>query len=70
MAIRFANEIIDEIEKRGFITVPRGNVTGDEFEKWLMNDYCMEMETFQVMEKVITSNTDINDFYDNFGDAA
>ena len=37
MAIKFADEIIKEIEKRGSVKIPNGNVTGEEFEKWLKN---------------------------------
>lgn len=37
MVIKYANEIIKEIEERGEIQVPYGCVTGEEFEKWLRN---------------------------------
>ena len=36
--IKYANQIIKEIEERGQIQVPNGyitDVTGEEFEKWL-----------------------------------
>lgn len=33
--IKYANQIIKEIEERGHIQVPNGYVTGEEFEKWL-----------------------------------
>ena len=33
--IKYANQIIKEIEERGQIQVPNGCVTGEEFEKWL-----------------------------------
>ena len=35
MSIKFADEIIKEIEKRGSVKIPNGNLTGEEFEKWL-----------------------------------
>ena len=35
MAIKFADEIIKDIEKRGSVKIPNGNITGEEFEKWL-----------------------------------
>lgn len=35
MDIKYANEIVKEIEERGEIQVPDGCVTGEEFEKWL-----------------------------------
>lgn len=37
MVIKYANEIIKEVEERGEIQVPYGCVTGEEFEKWLRN---------------------------------
>ena len=33
--IKYANQIIKEIEERGQIQVPNGYATGEEFEKWL-----------------------------------
>ena len=36
MSIKFAEEIVNEIEKRGAIRIPDGNISGEEFEKWLM----------------------------------
>ena len=42
MAIKFADEIIKEIEKRGSVKIPNGNVTGEEFEKWLKNNLFMK----------------------------
>ena len=33
--IKYANQIIKEIEERGQIQVPNGYVTVEEFEKWL-----------------------------------
>ena len=38
MAIKFADEIIKDIEKRGSVKIPNGNLTGEEFEKWLKNN--------------------------------
>lgn len=35
MSIKYADEIVKEIEERGQIQVPNGYVTGEEFEKWL-----------------------------------
>lgn len=35
MSIKYADDIIKEIEERGQIQVPEGCVTGEEFEKWL-----------------------------------
>lgn len=38
MGIKFAMDIIKEIEKRGQITVPSGYVTGEVYEEWLYDD--------------------------------
>jgi hypothetical protein len=35
MTIKFAKDIIKEIQKRGSVTIPKGYVTGEAFEKWL-----------------------------------
>ena len=32
---KFANEIVDDMNKRGNIDVPENCITGEEFEKWL-----------------------------------
>ena len=39
MAIKFADEIVKEIEERGQIQVQDDCVTGEEFEKWLKDNY-------------------------------
>lgn len=70
MSIKFAEEIIKEIEKRGSVKVPNGNVTGEEFEKWLMVDYYLSNIMEQTIEKYITSRTEINEFIENYGEAA
>ena len=33
--VKFAEDIIKEIEERGSIEVPEGYVTGEAFEEWL-----------------------------------
>ncbi len=35
IGIKYADQIVEEINKRGPITIPKGCVTGEEFEKWL-----------------------------------
>lgn len=69
MSIKFADEIIKENEKRGSVKIPNGNVTGEEFEKWLMVDCYLSVKE-QTVEKYITSRTEINEFIDDYGDAA
>lgn len=38
MEIKYAENIIKEIEKRGTIVVPDGYVTGEAYEEWLYED--------------------------------
>ena len=42
MGIRFAMDIIKEIEKRGPITVPSGYVIGEAYEEWLYEGIAMD----------------------------
>ena len=35
MTIKFAKDIVKEIEKRGSIAISKRYVTGEAFEKWL-----------------------------------
>lgn len=41
IAIKFAKEIVKEIQKRGSIKVPEGAVTGEAFEEWLRREEIM-----------------------------
>lgn len=38
--IKLAKEIIEEIKERGPISIPKGYVTGEAFEKWLYGNDC------------------------------
>lgn len=38
MDIKFAEDIVREIKKRGEVSVPEGYVTGEEHEKWMRED--------------------------------
>ena len=38
IGIKYADQIVKEINKRGPITIPKGCVTGEEFEKWLYEE--------------------------------
>lgn len=42
MGIKFAMDIIKEIEKRGPITVPSGYVTGEVYEEQLYEEIAMD----------------------------
>ena len=35
MSIKFAGQIVEEMNNRGSISVPDGCVTGEEYEEWL-----------------------------------
>lgn len=35
MSIKFARQIVEEMNSRGPISVPDGCVTGEEYEEWL-----------------------------------
>lgn len=70
MAIKFAGQIIEEIEKRGLVTIPDNNVTGEAFEEWLMYDWQVDSEMEPILENYISTGTDVNEFTDNYGEAA
>lgn len=38
MAIKFAEDIIKEIQKRGSVIIPEEYVTGEDFEEWLYKE--------------------------------
>jgi len=52
MGIKFAKDIVKDIEERGVVSVPEGYVIGENFERWLYEpndnndvfEYSMEVE--------------------------
>ena len=38
MNIKFANEIVKEMEERGLIQMPENSINGEEYEKWLYEE--------------------------------
>ena len=38
MTVKFADDIVKEIQERGNIEVPEGYVTGEPYEEWLHNE--------------------------------
>ena len=38
MSIKFAKQIVEEMDSRGPISVPDGCVTGEEHEEWMRQD--------------------------------
>lgn len=71
MAIKFAEDIIKEIEERGSITVPRGYVTGEAFEEWLYEDIAMEANGINSLcELMITARICENEYNESYGEAA
>lgn len=71
MAIKFAVDIIKEIEKRGSITIPNGYVTGEAFEEWLYENDLLEtkMKSCSEIFRVKTNHYE-NIFNECYGDAA
>lgn len=70
MKIKFAKDIISEIETRGSVEVPNGYVTGEAFEKWMYEEDAEEEMLFENMIIDIESNLVFNAFYDELGEAA
>lgn len=71
MGIKFAMDIIKEIEKRGSITVPSGYVTGEAFEEWLYEDITMDSKVERSLKTtIIKVDWYENVYLENYGDAA
>ena len=69
MAIKYASEIIKEIELRGSISISTTSANGEEFEKWLyeednMNDFWCKKE------KMINLDANEKEYGEFYGDAA
>lgn len=60
MAIKFAEDIIKEVKKRGTIEVPDDCVTGEEFEKWLCTGNAYSDVTFNEHETYDLYDIDIH----------
>lgn len=62
MAIKTGEQIINEINQRGPIQVPKGYVIGEEFEKWLYEEndiFSLENEVnnlYEVITKTLITN--------------
>ena len=71
MAIKFAMDIINEIEKRGTITVPSGYIPGEAFEEWLYEEIALDSKT-DISSKEYTIKVDIyeNIYSEGYGEAA
>lgn len=71
MAIKFAEDIVKEIEERGPIYVPDGYVTGEAFEEWLYEDIAMEDNCLSNLnDLIITTNICENVYVESYGEAA
>lgn len=57
MAIKFARDIVKQIRERGPIKVPDGCVTGEAFEKWLVESkaYIANQDTSRVEDGYVSS---------------
>lgn len=70
MKIKFASDIVKEIENRGSITVPEGYVTGEAFENWLYEKPLKSGKT-SMQTTVISYNSSYwNIFSEDLGEAA
>jgi hypothetical protein len=70
--MRYANEIANEIEKRGPVTIPEGCMTGEEFDMWLYgneDDYAVGKNVWHQYE-IIEVNDDLFQYAIEFGEAA
>lgn len=71
MAIKFAVDIISEIEKRGAIVVPDGYVTGEAFERWLYEEIEITSDSEIALNGYSIKVSVSEDVYDEYyGEAA
>lgn len=56
MSIKYADDIIKEINNRGTIQIPENSATGEEFEKWLYEDN-MDDKEIKSEEHMIDART-------------
>lgn len=75
MAVRFADEIVKEIQTRGSIMVPEGYVTGEEFENWLYYDDEILFELSDNMNMckgnaIMPASVGLDFFPESYGEAA
>lgn len=76
MAIKFAKDMIREIQERREIFVPQGYVTGEAYEEWLYEEVTWidgnKNDMFQSEKNTFISKQidDMNVFSENYGDAA
>lgn len=75
MAVKFADEIVKEIQARGSIMVPEGYVTGEEFENWLYYEEEIHFEISDNMNMckgnaIMPASVGLNFFLESYGEAA
>ncbi len=74
MAIKFADQIVEEIQARGSVEVPNGYFTGEAFEEWLYKEkICIKLSDntdFNRKEIFMLSSVEMNFFSENYGEAA
>ena len=74
MAIKFAEDIIKEIQARGSIQVPEVYITGEAFEEWLRSEqiFIKLPDNIDVKkENKIKINFVVSNFFpENYGEAA
>lgn len=61
MAIKYAEEIVRDIEGRGSIVVPENCVTGETFEEWLKQQHIKEKRNMTAGDSTASSHVKQND---------
>lgn len=70
MKIKFATEIMKEIEARGNVRIPEGYVTGEAFEKWMYELEEQEESLSDACNIKVESEFAYNQFSEELGEAA
>lgn len=72
MNIKFADEIVKDMDARGRICVPAGYVTGEAFERWMYGGIVETYDGFEkhVFNSVLCIKKSNNEYNENYGDAA
>ena len=71
MGIKFAMDIIKEIEKRGPITVPSGYITGEAYEEWLYEGIAIDSRKESSLSETLIKIELYENVYDeNYSEAA
>lgn len=70
MKIRFASDIVKDMEDRGSIVVPEGCVTGEAFESWLYEEPMKNGKSYIEASMISNSSFYFNTYHEELGEAA